>query len=182
MLNKLTAQKKVRGEDQYSPGGRTNARPNRASIVYANLCRQAFPGVPIVLGGIEASLRRIAHYDYWQDRIRRSLLLDAKADIEAKNRLGNTAWLLAASNGKVDKLRLLKDAGADIGIMAFVLQFAPQEFVNIPRLGTIQYHPSLLPKYRGPSSINWPIAVLNSKSTSRRRSKRSKVRIGISPT
>src|SRR5712691_12739559 len=51
----------------------------------------------------------------------------------------------------------MKDAGADIGIMAFVLQFAPQEFVNIPKHGTIQYHPSLLPKYRGPSSINWPI-------------------------
>jgi uncharacterized radical SAM protein YgiQ len=81
MLNKLTAQKKVRSEDQYSPGGRTNMRPNRASIVYGNLCRQAFPGVPIILGGIEASLRRIAHYDYWSDSIRRSVLLDAKADL-----------------------------------------------------------------------------------------------------
>ena len=81
MLNKLTAQKKVRSEDQYSPGGRTNMRPNRASIVYGNLCRQAFSGVPIILGGIEASLRRIAHYDYWSDSIRRSVLLDAKADM-----------------------------------------------------------------------------------------------------
>ncbi|MEM7604713.1 MAG: YgiQ family radical SAM protein [Myxococcota bacterium] len=81
MLNKLTAQKKVRSEDQYSPGGRTNSRPNRASIVYSNLARQAFPGVPTVLGGIEASLRRIAHYDYWSDSIRRSVLLDAKADL-----------------------------------------------------------------------------------------------------
>lgn len=81
MLNKLTAQKKVRSEDQYSPGGRTNSRPNRASIVYSNVARQAFPGVPIVLGGIEASLRRIAHYDYWSDSIRRSVLLDAKADL-----------------------------------------------------------------------------------------------------
>jgi uncharacterized radical SAM protein YgiQ len=81
MLNKLTAQKKARGEDQYSPGGQTGLRPNRASIVYSNLCRQAFPGVPIVLGGIEASLRRIAHYDYWSDQVRRSVLLDAKADL-----------------------------------------------------------------------------------------------------
>ena len=63
MLNKLTAQKKMRGEDQYSPDGKTDMRPNRATIVYSNLCRQAFPRVPIVLGGIEASLRRIAHYD-----------------------------------------------------------------------------------------------------------------------
>jgi uncharacterized radical SAM protein YgiQ len=81
MLNKLTAQKKVRSEDHYSPGGRPNQRPNRATIVYANLCRQAFPGVPIVIGGIEASLRRIAHYDYWSDKLRRSVLLDAKADL-----------------------------------------------------------------------------------------------------
>ncbi len=81
MLNKLTAQKKVRSEDQYSPGGHTNMRPNRASIVYGNLCRQAFSGVPIILGGIEASLRRIAHYDYWSDSIRRSVLLDSKADM-----------------------------------------------------------------------------------------------------
>ena len=81
MLNKLTAQKKTRGEDQYSPGGATNMRPNRATIVYANLVRQAMPGVPIVIGGIEASLRRIAHYDYWSDQVRRSILLDAKADL-----------------------------------------------------------------------------------------------------
>ena len=81
MLNKLTAQKKVRAEDQYSPGGKTGLRPNRASLVYSNLARQAFPGLPIVLGGIEASLRRIAHYDYWSDSVRRSILLDAKADL-----------------------------------------------------------------------------------------------------
>ncbi len=82
MLNKLTAQKKVREEDQYSPGGRNDLRPNRASIVYANLCRQAFGRhTPIVIGGIEASLRRIAHYDYWSDQVRRSILLDAKADL-----------------------------------------------------------------------------------------------------
>ncbi len=81
MLNKLTAQKKTRSDDQYSPGGQTGLRPNRASIAYSNLARQAFPGVPIVLGGIEASLRRIAHYDYWSDEVRRSVLLDSKADL-----------------------------------------------------------------------------------------------------
>jgi uncharacterized radical SAM protein YgiQ len=81
MLGRLTAQKKNRGEDQYSPDGRTGSRPDRASIVYAQRCREAFPGVPIVLGGIEASLRRIAHYDYWSDKVRRSVLLDAKADL-----------------------------------------------------------------------------------------------------
>ncbi len=82
MLNRLTAQKKLRSEDQYSPDGAVGCRPNRASVVYANLVRQAFGGrVPVVLGGIEASLRRIAHYDYWEDQVRRSILLDAKADL-----------------------------------------------------------------------------------------------------
>jgi uncharacterized radical SAM protein YgiQ len=95
MLNKLTAQKKVRSEDQYSPGGRPNLRPNRASIVYSNLCRQAFPGVPVVLGGIEASLRRIAHYDYWSDQVRRSIILDAKADLLVFGMGERPAWEIA---------------------------------------------------------------------------------------
>src|SRR3954447_4638218 len=95
MLNKLTAQKKVRSEDQYSPGGRPNMRPNRASIVYSNLCRQAFPGTPIVLGGIEASLRRIAHYDYWSDQVRRSIVLDAKADLLVFGMGERPAWEIA---------------------------------------------------------------------------------------
>jgi uncharacterized radical SAM protein YgiQ len=95
MLNKLTAQKKVRSEDQYSPGGRPNQRPNRASVVYANLCRQAFPGLPVVLGGIEASLRRIAHYDYWSDSVRRSVLLDAKADLLVFGMGERAAWEIA---------------------------------------------------------------------------------------
>ncbi|MBL9008532.1 MAG: YgiQ family radical SAM protein [Myxococcales bacterium] len=81
MLNRLTAQKKNRSEDAYTPGGRLGARPDRATIVYANRCREAYPEVPIVLGGIEASLRRIAHYDYWSDAVRRPILVDAKADL-----------------------------------------------------------------------------------------------------
>src|SRR4051812_12160940 len=81
MLNRLTAQKKNRNEDQYSPGGRRGMRPDRATIVYANRAREAYADVPIVLGGIEASLRRIAHYDYWSDTVRRSILLDSKADL-----------------------------------------------------------------------------------------------------
>ncbi|MCB9696753.1 MAG: YgiQ family radical SAM protein [Alphaproteobacteria bacterium] len=81
MLNRLTAQKKNRAEDPYSPGGRPGQRPDRATVVYAQRCREAFPGVPVVLGGIEASLRRIAHYDYWSDTVRRSVLVDSKADL-----------------------------------------------------------------------------------------------------
>lgn len=96
MLNKLTAQKKVRGEDQYSPNGAVDRRPNRATIVYANLARRAFgKRVPIILGGIEASLRRIAHYDYWSDSVRRSILLDAKADLLVFGMGERAIWQIA---------------------------------------------------------------------------------------
>jgi len=81
MMANYTANKKLRRHDAYTPGGRYGKRPNRTTIVYTNLIKQAFPGLLIVLGGIEASMRRLVHYDYWQDRIRRSLLVDAKADI-----------------------------------------------------------------------------------------------------
>jgi uncharacterized radical SAM protein YgiQ len=109
MLNKLTAQKKVRSEDQYSPGGRTNMRPNRATIVYANLCRQAFPGLPVVLGGIEASLRRIAHYDYWSDSVRRSILLDAKADLLVFGMGERAAWEIARRLDAGERVEQLAD-------------------------------------------------------------------------
>lgn len=81
MVANYTSQKSARRSDDYSPGAKAGKRPDRSLIVYANRVRQVFPGVPIVLGGIEASLRRLAHYDYWEDKVRRSVLLDAKADI-----------------------------------------------------------------------------------------------------
>lgn len=81
MVANYTANKKVRNTDDYSPGGRAGLRPDRACIAYSNKLQQAFKDVPIVLGGMEASMRRSAHYDYWSDKVRRSVLLDAKADI-----------------------------------------------------------------------------------------------------
>jgi len=81
MINRYTADRKIRSDDAYTPGGNAGKRPDRASMVYSQRCREAYKGVPIVLGGIEASLRRIAHYDYWQDKVRHSILMDAKADI-----------------------------------------------------------------------------------------------------
>ncbi|MDD5629007.1 MAG: YgiQ family radical SAM protein [Elusimicrobia bacterium] len=81
MLAHYTAFRKKRSDDAYTPGGAAGARPNRAAIVYAGLLRRAFPGLPVVLGGIEASLRRAAHYDFWSDSLRRSILLDSKADL-----------------------------------------------------------------------------------------------------
>ena len=83
LLAHYTAFRKKRSDDAYTPGGKAGARPNRACIVYTNLVRQAFPGLPVVIGGIEASLRRATHYDFWADKLRASILLDSKADLLA---------------------------------------------------------------------------------------------------
>lgn len=81
MLNRLTVHRKLRTKDMYSPGGVVEGRPKRASIVYSNRAREAFPGVPIIVTGMEADLRRIAYFDYWENALRRSVLLDSRADL-----------------------------------------------------------------------------------------------------
>src|SRR5258707_880113 len=81
LINHYTASKKVRNDDAYSPGGRIGLRPDRATLPYCQRSREAFPGVPVIAGGVEASLRRLAHYDYWSDTVKRSILLDSKADL-----------------------------------------------------------------------------------------------------
>lgn len=83
MINHYTANKKVRNDDAYSPGGKIGRRPDRATLAYCQRARQAYKGVPIIAGGVEASLRRLAHYDYWSDKVRKSILLDSKADLVA---------------------------------------------------------------------------------------------------
>ena len=109
MLNRLTAQKKNRSEDQYSPGGRTGCRPDRATVVYAQRCREAFPDVPVVLGGIEASLRRIAHYDYWSDTVRRSMLVDAKADLLVFGMGERPVWEVADRLHRGERIEQIRD-------------------------------------------------------------------------
>ncbi|MDA1013733.1 MAG: YgiQ family radical SAM protein [Planctomycetota bacterium] len=81
MINHYTASRKVRNDDAYSPGGRIGLRPDRATLAYCQRAREAYKGVPVIAGGVEASLRRLAHYDYWSDKVRRSILLDCKADL-----------------------------------------------------------------------------------------------------
>lgn len=81
MINRYTADRKIRSDDAYTPGDAGGKRPDRAAIVYSQRCREAYKDVPIVLGGIEGSLRRIAHYDYWSDKVRRSIVVDAKCDL-----------------------------------------------------------------------------------------------------
>src|SRR6516165_10809045 len=83
LINHYTANRKVRNDDAYSPGGRIGRRPDRATLPYCHRAREAFAGVPVIAGGVEASLRRLAHYDYWSDTVRRSILLDCKADLVA---------------------------------------------------------------------------------------------------
>ena len=81
MVNRYTAERKIRSDDAYTPGGVAGKRPDRALLVYAQRAKEAYPGIPVVVGSIEASLRRVAHYDYWSDNIRRSVLPDCKADL-----------------------------------------------------------------------------------------------------
>ncbi|BEP91667.1 YgiQ family radical SAM protein [Acidovorax sp. A79] len=81
MINRYTADRKIRSDDAYTPGDIGGKRPDRAAIVYSQRCREAFKDVPIILGGIEGSLRRIAHYDYWSDKVRRSIVVDSKCDL-----------------------------------------------------------------------------------------------------
>src|SRR5437868_2896523 len=138
MLNRLTAQKKNRGEDQYSPSGRRDQRPDRATIVYANRAREAFAEVPIVLGGIEASLRRIAHFDYWSDTVRRSILLDAKADLLVYGMGERPVWEIARrlrDGETIDQLRDIRGTAVPISkIEAEKLAANPSQHVGDGRV------------------------------------------------
>ena len=106
MINRYTADRKIRSDDAYTPGAESNRRPDRAAIVYSQRCREAYKDVPIVLGGIEGSLRRIAHYDYWSDKVRRSIVVDAKCDLllygNAERALVEVAHRLAAREPVAD--------------------------------------------------------------------------------
>jgi uncharacterized radical SAM protein YgiQ len=106
MVNRYTADRRIRSDDAYTPGGAGGKRPDRAVIVYAQRVREAFQGVPIIIGGIEASLRRIAHFDYWSEKVRRSVLLDAKADLliygNAERQVCEIAHRLAAGEDVKD--------------------------------------------------------------------------------
>ncbi|MEE2781999.1 MAG: YgiQ family radical SAM protein [Pseudomonadota bacterium] len=106
MVNRYTSDRKVRSDDAYTPGGQGGKRADRSVIVYTNRLREAYGAVPILIGGIEASLRRIAHFDYWSEKVRRSVLLDAKADMliygNAERQLGEIAHRLAAGESLRD--------------------------------------------------------------------------------
>ena len=127
MVNRYTSDRKVRHDDAYTPAGLGGKRPDRSVIVYSQRVREAYKKIPIVIGGIEASLRRIAHYDYWSEKIRRSLLLDAKADLlvfgNAERQLCEIAHRLAA--------REPIDTITDLRGTAFVRDRTPPDFIEL---------------------------------------------------
>lgn len=133
MINHYTANRKVRNDDAYSPGGLIGRRPDRATLAYCQRAREAFPGVPVIAGGVEASLRRLAHYDYWSDTVRRSILLDSKADLVAYG-MGEEAILEIArrlhEGHKVTELRDLR--GVTYALGASEASAVPEDALVIP--------------------------------------------------
>src|SRR5665648_742666 len=126
MVANYTALKKRRRKDDFTPGGKNIRRPDRATIVYSNLIRKYFKDTkPIVLGGIEASLRRIAHYDYWDDKIRRAILFDAKADILVYG-MGENSVLKLAHNLKTGK------DWKDIRGICYISPYPKEEYKMLP--------------------------------------------------
>lgn len=109
MVNHYTAQRKIRSDDAYTPGGIAGKRPDRATIIYTNKIKQLFKGIPIIIGGIEASLRRIAHYDYWSDTVKNSILADSKADILVYGMAEQTIVRIADYLNGGNSIKELKD-------------------------------------------------------------------------
>ncbi len=109
MVNRYTADRKSRSDDAYTPNGEADKRPDRAVTVYAQRCREAFPGCNVVIGSIEASLRRIAHYDYWSDKVRRSVLPDSKADLLVFGNAERAIVELAHRLAKGEKISEIRD-------------------------------------------------------------------------
>ncbi|MCU7840157.1 MAG: YgiQ family radical SAM protein [Candidatus Thiodiazotropha sp. (ex Troendleina suluensis)] len=127
MVNRYTADRRIRSDDAYTPDGESGKRPDRSVIVYAQRAREAYKGVPVIIGGIEASLRRIAHYDYWSDKVRRSILPDSKADLliygNAERAIVEVAHRLAGGE-KINQIR-------DIRGSAYMRQGLPDDWNEI---------------------------------------------------
>jgi uncharacterized radical SAM protein YgiQ len=116
MVAHYTPRKKLRHDDAYTPGGKHGSRPNRATIIYTSRLKEAYRDVPVVLGGIEASLRRLAHYDYWEDKVRRSILLDAKADLLIYGMAERSLLELAVRMKNGEPFSTLKDLRGTVSV------------------------------------------------------------------
>ncbi len=145
MVNRYTSDQRIRKDDAYTPGGEGGKRPDRSTIVYSQRCREAFGDVPIIIGGIEASLRRMAHYDYWSDKVRRSILFDSKADLllygNAERAIVEVAHRIAGGES-IDAIRGIRGTASILGSQELseitplwqVMDFSklPQQDVRIP--------------------------------------------------
>jgi uncharacterized radical SAM protein YgiQ len=141
MVNRYTADRKIRSDDAYTPDAAPNKRPDRAVLVYSQRCREAYSDVPLVIGSIEASLRRIAHYDYWSDKVRRSILVDSKADILL---FGNAERALIELSHRIAKGEKVADI-QDIRGTAFLRKKTPEgwseiESTKLDRPGAVDKH------------------------------------------
>jgi len=139
MINHYTANRKVRNDDAYSPGGKIGMRPDRATIPYCQRAREAFPGVPVIAGGVEASLRRMAHYDFWSDSVRPSILMDSKADLVAYGMGEETITEIARriQSGKtVKECRDLRGVAYALGASEIVP--AGDDVVELPSYETVK--------------------------------------------
>ncbi len=130
MLNNYTASKKPRRDDAYSPGGTGGKRPDHAALVYANRAREAYKGIPVILGGIEASLRRMAHYDYWDNRLRRSLILDSKADLIVFGMAERTILEIASRLRNGEHVSSLTDIAGTVYVTSS--KTLPERYVELP--------------------------------------------------
>jgi uncharacterized radical SAM protein YgiQ len=128
MVNRYTADRRLRHNDSYTPNDEGGKRPDRAVIVYSQRCREAFPDSPIMIGGIEASLRRIAHYDAWSEKVRRSIILDSKADILVYGNAERAIVELAHRAAKGEALSQIRDVRGT----AFVVDGVPEGFREVP--------------------------------------------------
>lgn len=141
MVNRYTADRKIRSDDAYTPDAAANRRPDRAVLVYSQRCREAYSDVPLIVGSIEASLRRIAHYDYWSDKVRRSILVDSKADILL---YGNAERALVELTHRIAKGEKVADI-QDIRGTAFLRKKIPEgwseiESTRLDRPGPVDKH------------------------------------------
>jgi uncharacterized radical SAM protein YgiQ len=127
MINRYTADRKIRSDDAYTAGGQGGSRPDRAALVYSQRCREAYKDVPIVVGGIEGSLRRIAHYDYWQDKVRRSLVVDSKCDLLLYGNAERAIIEIAHRLGKGESIHDITDVRGT----AFVRRETPERWFEI---------------------------------------------------
>lgn len=144
MVNRYTADRKIRSDDAYTPNAEANKRPDRAVLVYSQRCKEAYADVPLVIGSIEASLRRIAHYDYWSDKVRRSILIDAKADLLV---FGNAERAIIELSHRIARGEQIHEI-QDIRGTAFIRKQIPDEFVEVP--STRLDRPGVVDKHEDP--------------------------------